>query len=237
MDKNLAAIKSEAMALMRSSGYPIFEEVVFEVDPRLEIMGYTTDREGKTLIVVSGWSLRTPMLTGLLIHELSHVYRTETFHPSHNFSLHRKVVRKVMGSKRLSDDKKDALHNVINNIQDIYADDISFDVYFRKHHRGNLSDFFLAWVHEPEDNAWKNAEHLVSAAFAAANLKRHKVSDEGNKVTMAVQKFLGVIENKMAGEFDYFEREMTKLPENISEQEFEIWLTNFLERFVSLTEI
>lgn len=216
---------NDALKLMRTGGYPILEEVVFEVDEKLQIMGYTTERDGKTLITVSGWSLKTDMVTGLLIHELSHVYRTQTFHPSHNFSLHNKVLNK------LGRGDSDTLRNIINHIQDIYADDISFPVYMEKHQKGNLSEFFSGWVLPPTTNKAVNAERLVSAAFASANLERHKVKDGGNKLTRSVENFLTEIDKNQAEKYNYFKDTLINLPENITEKQFEIFLEKFLGEF------
>jgi len=227
-------LQDKALALMMTAGYPILDEVLFEVDDELPIMGYTTDRFGKTVIVVSGWSLKTGMALGLIIHELSHVYRTQTFHPSHNFALQNRVIRKTFKEKTLPPTLEDSVHNVINNIQDLYADDIAFEAYIKKSFHDDLNKFFLGWVRPPTGNITTDAENLISAAFAKANLERHEVEDTGKIIDKAVNKFLSNIEEKQAEKFGYFEDVMVNLPENVSDDEFDRLLTNYMTEFKKL---
>jgi hypothetical protein len=227
-------ISDRALSMMKEAGYPILEEVEFEVDSQLPIMGYTTQRKGKMVIVVSGWSLKTDMSMGLVIHELSHVYRTETFHPSHNYSIQEKAVQKVTTDKKLNHEQKEIMFNVINNIQDLYADDISFEVYIKKHLRNHINEFFLGWIHEPTNDSWENAENLINAAFAKANLDRHGANDNEQIIEKAVNGYLKKIDKNQAGKYDYFKNIMTFLPEKISEEDFRQLLVKFMGEFVNL---
>jgi hypothetical protein len=229
-------LQTQALNLMKTSGFPIFDEVLFEIDEQLPIMGYTADRFGKTLVVVSSWSLKTDMPLGLLIHELSHVYRTQTFHPSHNYSLQNQAIGEVFKNLPLPPLREESIRNIINNIQDLYADDISFDVYFKKHHRDNLNEFFLGWIQSPTPDSWKNAEYLLSAAFAKANLERHEVPDPGKRIDLAVRQFLSQIDIRQAEKFDYYKNLMVNLPEKISEDEFSLLLTRLLRDFIDLAK-
>ena len=138
--ENVTQLKNKALTHMLNAGYPIKEEVLLDVDDKLPFMGYTTERDGKTLIVIAGWSLKSDMSMGLIIHELSHVYRTETKHPSHNFSLHNKVLLKVLNNKKVYPYQQEIVHTIINNLQDLYADDISFAVYIKDSHKENLNE-------------------------------------------------------------------------------------------------
>src|SRR5258706_1507154 len=99
--QEIEELKNHAISLMKDSGFPIKEDVEIAVDEKLQIMGYTTEENGKTRIVVSRWSLYSDMLIGLLIHELSHIYRNETNHPSHNFAIHNNAIAIVFGNRRL----------------------------------------------------------------------------------------------------------------------------------------
>ena len=66
--QNLDESKYRALSLMQSAGFPISEEISVAVDEKLPFMGYTTEKSGKPLIVVSKWALASEMLIGLLIH-------------------------------------------------------------------------------------------------------------------------------------------------------------------------
>ncbi len=237
----ITEILEQALILMSKSGFPITEDISITVDKDLPFMGYTMQKDGHPLIVVSKWALSSDMLTGLIVHELSHIYRTQTNHPSHSASLHNKVIQEIFGNKKLLPYRENTIHAIINNIQDLYADDISFVVYIKKSNNGNLNYFFLGWIHNPiinpssQEDRWKNAELLLSTAFAKANLQRHKVTDTGGKVEKAVQNFLSKVNKKLAQKFNYFEKLIENLPEKITDGEFEKLLSDYIREFLKLT--
>jgi len=76
--------RQAAIEMMRKAGYDIGTKVKVVVDPNLPFMGYTMPQGGNFTIVVSGGAVGSGLLEGLLIHEMSHVYRIQTNHPSHN---------------------------------------------------------------------------------------------------------------------------------------------------------
>lgn len=238
--QQIEKLKKQALTLMASKGFPIKAEVLIEVDESLQIMGYTTERNGKTVIVVSGWSLSTEMSLGLVIHELSHVYRIETNHPSHNQVLHNMVLNKLFKDKKLYPYQLEILHNIINNIQDLYADDISFQVFINDSHQTNLNEFFLGWIRPPLqsisslEDKWKNAELLLSASFAQANLERHDVNDSGDKIENAISNFLSHIDKHSAAKFIFFKNVMVHFPEKVTDEEFEKILTKYITEFLKL---
>lgn len=234
-------VLKHALDIMSNGGFSVTQKVSIAVDNKLPFMGYTADKNGHPHIVISKWALSSEMLIGLLVHELSHVYRTEKNHPSHNFDLHGRIIVRIFKGKKLFPYQLNIIHDIINNLQDLYADDISFAVYIKKANPKNLNNFFLGWIHNPilnplsTEDWWRNAESLLSAAFAYANLKRHKVADTGKRIEIAVQAFLSHVDRKLAKKFDYYTNLMINLPENVSEKEFEILLENYIREFLKLT--
>ncbi|CAN5125404.1 hypothetical protein BH09PAT1_BH09PAT1_2610 [soil metagenome] len=237
---HLDELKIKALSLMEAGGYPIKEEISLEVDEKLPFMGYTTERNGKTVIVIAGWSLKSEMSLGLTIHELSHVYRIETSHPSHNQTLHNRVLVDVLKGRTIYPYQKEILFNILNTIQDLYADDISFKVYIKEAQKENLSDFFLSWVHpvinpvKTDEDIWKNAETLVNAAFAKANLKRHDVLDKDDKVKNAIAELLENISREQASQFNFFVKLMVGLPEEVNDEEFKEILAEYISAFLKV---
>src|SRR5713226_7745912 len=73
-----------AIDMMRKAGFDIGNKVKVVVDPQLPFMGYTMPQGGNFTIVVSGGAVGSGLLEGLLVHEMSHVYRIQTNHPTHN---------------------------------------------------------------------------------------------------------------------------------------------------------
>jgi hypothetical protein len=239
---NLEELKSQALDLMERAGYGIVEDVSVIVDEQLPYMGYTTERGDKTVVVVSGDALKSGMALNLLIHELSHVYRTQSRHPSHNYGFLTTILTWMMRGKVVEDYQEKIVHSIINHIQDLYADDISFAIFKKSLSPENLSEFFLNWVHEPvtkksEEQSWMNADSLLSAAFAQANLERHKVEDVDGKVEKAVADFLSKIDKKQAEKYAFFKEFMVNLPEEVAQKEFEKLLIQYLSEFLKLTTV
>ncbi len=236
--ENIESLKNHAIALMKSHGFAISDEVGIEVDKKLPFMGYTTEKNGKRVIVVSKWAQNTGLLMGLLIHELSHIYRIQTHHPSHNDALQNKAIEKVMGEKKLASYQQEIIFNAINSIMDLYADDIFFTV--MKGRTTTHADFFLSWIRKPVRGSlkkvkWTNAGYMISAAFAQANLQRHHIPDDEGKVEKGVEVFLSASEPVIGEKFLYFKNVMEHLPEKITEEEFGILLVDYLHNFLTAT--
>jgi hypothetical protein len=203
-------------------------------------MGYTRENNGKQIIVVSQWALDSGMIAGLLIHELSHIYRIQAHHPSHNGTIHAKAIHAVLGEKKLEGYQEEIVHTVLNCIMDLYADDIFFKVW--EDQQVDLSDFFLSWIRQPvsgmsKKDLWTNAGNMVNAAFARANLERHHREDTNGKVANAVNEFLSKSNRKLAEKFPYFAERMKTLPESITDDECTNLLIDYLRNFLSLTEM
>jgi hypothetical protein len=241
--KDLELVKEQALALMERAGYPVKAEVDVVLDENLPFMGYTTEQNGTPIIVVSGDALMSGAAINLLVHELSHVYRSLTNHPSHDYQLLTAITSWVMHGRAVEEYQEKILHAILNHIQDLYADDISFKIFDETIPEMNLNDFFMSWIHEPHKKAttpkkiWENADALLSTAFAQANLERHNVSDKGGKVEKAVKEFLNQIDPHVAEKYQFFKKFMILLPENVKEKEFEKILITYLTEFLKLTKI
>ncbi len=159
--------------MMEKAGFKILVPVKVSVDPQLPFMGYTMPEGGSFSIVVSGGSVGSGMLEGLLVHEMSHIYRMQTKHPSHNPAILDEAVENILGENRLLDYQQKSLHDLLNDIQDLYADDIAFSVFrgSRAPFLKDAADFLQSWVKdEPVRSGdtvrdrWANASILVHNA-------------------------------------------------------------------------
>src|SRR5437660_11885373 len=83
-DERVRMARQTAIEMMRKAGYDIGTKVKVVVDPQLPFMGYAMPQGGSFTIVVSGGAVGSGLLEGLLVHEMAHVYRMRTNHPSHN---------------------------------------------------------------------------------------------------------------------------------------------------------
>jgi len=236
---------SNALQMMKDSGFEISDMLEVLVDPELPFMGYSTQRSGRNVIVVSGMALKSGSVEGLLVHEMSHIYRTSTNHPSHNSELLNRVGYHLIHRHQLSSDYQiKTVQQAVNHIQDLYADDISFQV-FNKTKTFTAEQalaFFLDWIQdkpisgESKKTRWLNVGIMLNNCFAISNLARHSIKDVNNQAENKVQKFLSQIDDSMRNEFAYFRNFMTNLKENPTEEEFEEDLTEYLTRIIKLVK-
>jgi hypothetical protein len=77
---------------------------------------------------------------------------------------------------------------------------------------------------------------MLNNCFAISNLVRHKILDIGNQAENAVQRFLSRVSEGMRSEFAYFRNLMTNLKEDVTREQFEKDLTEYLTRITSLTK-
>src|SRR6267143_2075169 len=118
-----------ASRMMKESGFGIKGDVKIAIDPKLPFMGYSMPLGKGYRIVVSGGSVGSGMLEGLIVHEMSHIYRMENNHVSHDAEVIQQSIERI-DTKRLSDDyQQKIVHDLLNDIQDLYADDISIMVH------------------------------------------------------------------------------------------------------------
>jgi hypothetical protein len=245
-EKNvLRKATDNALKIMKDAGFEVSDELTVVVDPRLPFMGYSTKRDGVDLIVIAGEALRSGMVEGLLIHEMSHIYRTNTNHPSHNHELLNRVVQFVVDKGHLTEDYQVAVvQEAVNHVQDLYADDVAFRAFGRSgvFSLGQAFDFFLSWINdEPVDSrnaraVWQNIGILLNNCFALSNMMRHGVPDVNNQAENKVQEFLSQTDERIKEGFEYFKDFMIHLKENITEREFERELTDYLMKITELAD-
>jgi len=244
------ALKS-ALNMMQQAGFRIDRDVEVAVDEKLPFMGYTSHRwqSQKHIIVVSGFALKSPMLEGLLTHELSHIYRTITDHPSHNETLIASLMHFFIDSHKLHREyQQQILHQAINHVQDLYADDIAFKVLTA--HEGTVlrleqfGEFFLDWIKEEparsgmrQRDQWVNASILLNNCFAISNMQRHRiVRQQIEKARISNDQFLNKITPAAAMQLNYFNKFMVGLKQNISQTEFREQMMEYLGNFLSAAE-
>jgi hypothetical protein len=208
-------------------------------------MGYSTRRDGKDTIVVAGRALNSGMIEGLLVHEMSHVYRTHMHHPSHDHELLGRVEKYLLSKDGLKTDYQVAvIQEAVNHVQDLYADDVAFHVFSHNEtfRNGHVFDFFLSWINEkPLDGkmpkmVWLNVGIMLNNCFVLSNIMRHGLPGVEDRATNKVQKFLSQTNERMKKEFWYFKDYMVGLKDDLGKKEFEKSLTDYLERVIGLAK-
>jgi hypothetical protein len=239
------ASRDLALQSMAKAGFKIEENVNVTVDPQLPFMGYTVPLDSGFRIVVSGGSVGSEMLNGLLIHEMSHIYRIQSGHPSHNAEILEEAVNRI-GRKNLRHEyQQKIVHDLLNDVQDLYADDIAFQV-LRMNPRtipDQITGFLQSWVKEEPvrstdatKDRWINASIMVHNARAVAQMKRHHVEDVDNIAAKKSQKFMSQLPTDMTNKFDFFKTRLESLKENMTEEEYRTLLAEYLKTFLGIAE-
>lgn len=236
----------DALRLMNDAGSTIKAAVRFVVDEKLPFMGYTTYQGQGHVIVVAGKALTSGMIEGLLVHELSHIYRTEANHPSHNRMLLSNVASLVSAKFKIHVMYQvKVLQEIVNHVQDLYADDIAFQVFAKNQIWLNALDqvgkFFLNWINtQPAQSrnrrmsTWLDLSLMLNNVFVISNLQRHRMRQFEQEAIMANQLFLSKIGSDLSEKTPYFRTFMTSLKEDVSEDEFKQQLLEYMTCFIQL---
>ena len=245
VEESVRKAQQTAIEMMRKAGFDIGTKVKVVVDPKLPFMGYTMPQGGDFTIVVSGGAVGSGLLEGLLVHEMSHVYRIQTNHPSHNGQILEEAIDNLGKKTVLRDYRQKIVHDLLNDIQDLYADDISFKVLRNSPimESDQMTRFLQDWVkdepartRDPAMDGWVNASIMAHNARALAQMKRHRIEDTGERAGSVNQMFLDRVSPDIAGEFDYFRSTLTNLREDMAANEYRKLLAEYLDRFVGVAE-
>ena len=242
-ETNALATKALARAArwMREAGFDVGDRIEVFVDPDLEVGGYTIRGEGDRFrIVASGMALRSGRLEGLLLHEMSHIYRMRTDHPSHDSGIIEEAIRRVADGIVTEDYQRKILHDLVNNVEDLYADDIAFPV-MRKNgllDADQESRIFQEWVEDrPAESRdatrvrWENAWSLANNARAIAEMERQGVPDTGGRAAALNGHLVSQMGPGARGHFEYFRNLLAHLKDGITGNEYRALLIEYLSRF------
>src|SRR5467141_527382 len=245
---NSAVVKKaflNASHMMKESGFGLKSDVKVAIDPQLPFMGYSMPLGKGYRIVVSGGSVGSGMLEGLIVHEMSHIYRMETKHVSHEAEVIQQAIERI-DTKRLSDDyQQKIVHDLLNDIQDLYADDISMKVLKKNQilDSAQISSFLQDWVKdepiesgESRRDRWVNASIMVHNARAIGQMTRHDIQDTGGKAAESNNRFLSRMPRTASSRFPYFQDLMINLKEDVTRDQYRKLLADYLNRFLEVAE-
>jgi hypothetical protein len=232
-----------AVKMMAKAGYKIPNNVKVTIDPQLPFMGYTMPARQGFNIVVAGGAVQSGMLEGLPMHEMGHIYRITTNHPSHNAQTLEEAIERLGTS--LPDYQQKIIHDLLNDIQDLYADDLTFKALRNSPVIGldQLTEFLQSWVKDapvisgkPAQDRWTNTSLMTHNARAMAQMARHHVEDTEGRASKANQAFLDHVDPDIAREYDYFRKTLLNLRENMTENDYRKLLAEYLNKFVQIAE-
>lgn len=235
----------EVLAAMAEMGYPVDAKVEFRFDPKLPIMGYSRPLAKGYRVVAGKGALQDNLLVTLLAHELSHVQRMASGHPSHNQA----AIQAAYDGLRLEGQQEpyhdEILHDAINNVEDLYADGIAFAV---MQHMGaippeGIGGFFLAWmksVPDPGQDAreerWRVAHAMLGNARALAQIKSQGTRPQVQQAKRVNARLLEVVPAPIAKAQPWFQSFFDDLPDDITEKDFAEGLADYVRRFVAVAE-
>lgn len=229
---------------MREAGFDVGGRIEVVVDPRLEVGGYSIRGEGDRFrVVVSGRVVGSGRLDGLLLHEMSHIYLMRTNHPSHDSRIIEGATKRVADGVVTKDYQQRILHSLVNNVEDLYADDIAFRVIRRNGilTGGQASELFEEWVEDtPAESRdatrarWENAWSLANNARAIAQMGRHGVPDVGGRAAALNDRLVFGMWPEARGHFEYIRDLLAGMKEDTTGAEFRDLLIDYLSRFVEL---
>ena len=245
MKAEVAEARKNALEQMTKAGYSIGDSVEVIIDPKLPFMGYTVPINGHYRTVVAGGALQTGLLEGLLLHEMSHIYRMQNKHPSHNPQIIDQVIKSLNKETQSKEYQRKIIGNIVNNFEDLYADDISTKVMRegQLYQPGVLSNFIQENIEEKpvqmrdaRRERWANTAIMVDNARFLGQMSRHKIEDTGGKGESANKRFLAQVSPRIAEKYPYFLDVVVNLKEDLTEEGFRKLLSEYLNTFVQLAE-
>jgi hypothetical protein len=234
-----------ASRMMKESSFGLKSDVKVAIDPQLPFMGYSMPLGSGYRIVVSGGSVNSGMLEGLIVHEMSHIYRMENNHVSHDPEIIEAAIESIDKGLLSHDYQQKIVHDLLNDIQDLYADDISMKVLKKNQilKSGEVSSFLQDWVKDepidsgdPKRDRWVNASMMVHNARALGQMTRHGIEDTGGKAADSNERFLSQMPSKASSQFRYFQDLMVNLKENMTRDQYRKLLADYLNRFLEVAE-
>ncbi len=233
-DKSLENTLDWALDRMKQKGFLVKSRVSLSVDPKLAIMGYAKKEGSSHRIIISEWALDSDMLGGLILHELSHVYFTESGAPSHDGEILDEVMGRLTEREGLRAKESEFLVDAFNHLQNILVDDLVFAVLEAKELEMTRR-FFSEWVSEkPSGDPVLDAALLARNAFAVASLKRRDLSDWNDEMTLRNREFVAALGRQAESDFDWLETFLEKSSPDWGREEFAASVQEYFERILSM---
>ena len=233
------------LAAMADMGHPVTAKVEFRFDPDLPIMGYSRPLAKGYRVVAGRGAMQDQLLVTLLAHELSHVQRMASGHASHSNA----AIQAAYDGIRLHGPQEpyhdEVLHDAINNVQDLYADGIAFEVMRQMDAvpPDGIGGFFLAWMkphpepaHDARERHWRAAHAMLGNARALAQVKAQGSAVQVRKAKHINAALLAVLPSAVAKAQPWFQAFFDDLPAAPTAAGFTDALTGYVQRFVAVAE-
>lgn len=140
---------------------------------------------------------------------------------------------------------EEILHDAINNVEDLYADGIAFEVMQRLGAvpRDGIGGFFLSWMkaapepgHDAREARWRAAHAMLGNARALAQIKAHGSADQVKTASGINGELLARLPTAIANAQPWFQAFLDRLPPSPTEASFTRDLTEYVRRFAAVAE-
>lgn len=233
-DHALESTLEWAIDRMRQKGFLMRSSVTLSVDPELAIMGYAKKEGQSNRIVISEWALDSEMLGGLILHELAHIYFTESGAHSHDEELFEEVLRGLKEREGLRAKETELLIDAFNHLQNILVDDVVFAVMDGKELE-TARQFFAEWVSDrPSGDPVLDTALLTRNAFAVASLKRRKLLERDSEMRFKNKGFISAMGQHVEGEYDWLEGFLENSKPDWDRKQFLASIGEYFERILAL---
>jgi hypothetical protein len=235
----------KVLATMAEMGLAVEAKVEFQFDPELPIMGYSRPLRNGYRVVAGNGALQDGLLVTLLAHELSHVQRMASGHPSHSHA----AIQAAYDGVRLDGPREpyhdEILHDAINNVEDLYADGIAFQVMqnLGAVPTDGIGGFFLAWMkakpqpgRDARETRWRATHAMLGNARALAQVKGGGSAKQVRDAKRINAQLLRVVPSDVAKAQPWFQAFLDDLPADLTEESFTTDLAEYVQRFVAVAE-
>jgi hypothetical protein len=230
---------------MARLGHPIEGRVRVAVAPGLRANATTVPTPDGYAIYVNPDLIAEGQLDGLLAHELSHVYRMDSKHPSHDDDAITAAYDSLPESAQEHEYQRAFVHHAINIVEDLYADGISFVVMrdigaLGERSIGDLLDRFVTDesfdIEDEREHRWDVTHDMVSNARGVAMLKRYATPADVARAEAKNARLLAKLPPDIARAAPWFQALFDGLPEDTTREAFTAMLVEYVHRFVDVAE-
>jgi uncharacterized protein DUF5781 len=245
MNLTVAEARKNALERMKNAGYSIGDSIEVVIDPKLPFMGYTVPINGHYRTVVAGGAVESGMLDGLLLHEMSHIYRMQNNHPSHNPKIIEEAIKNLGAKAQSKEYQRKIIGNIVNNIEDLYADDISTKIMRANQlYQPDAVSVFLqenmvdkpVQMRDARKERWTNTGIMADNARYMGQMRRHKIEDVDGRGESANKRFLSQVSPRIAEKYQYFYDVVVNLNEDLTDEGYRKLLSEYLNTFVQVAE-
>ena len=245
-DAALGSALDRVLAYMARLGFAVRAPVRAHFRVGLRAMATMFPTRDGFGILVSDLALGAGPIEGLLAHELSHVYRMDSGHPSHDDDAITAAYESLPRRAQEHEYQRTFLHHAINITQDLYADHIGFRVMkdlgiTDQEDLDALLEGFLTEdpfdIIDPREHRWDVMHDVVSNARAITMIRRAGTAAALSRAQAKQARLLAKIPADIARQAAWFQQLFDEgLPEETTRERFEATLIEYVRRFAAVAD-